>query len=78
MKRRDFLKTSAIGLTGIGLYQLGTSGDVLARTPKPAGVGMFDWTLGFAANPEAIPKARKANLDGIQVSVGTNPDNIPL
>ena len=42
------------------------------------GVGMCDWNLGGAANPDIIPKAQKAHLDGIQVSVGTNPDNIPL
>jgi len=78
MKRRDFIKTSAIGLASIGLYQFGTGAHALARTTGAAGVGMCDWTLGLAANPEAIPKAKKANLDGIQVSVGTNPDNIPL
>jgi sugar phosphate isomerase/epimerase len=43
-----------------------------------AGVGICDWNLGGTADPDCVPKAREAGLDGIQVSVGIDPNNIPL
>jgi len=43
-----------------------------------AGVGMCDWNLGKAATPDTIPRAEEAHIEGIQVSVGTDPGNIPL
>jgi sugar phosphate isomerase/epimerase len=39
---------------------------------------MCDWNLGKACDPELISLAREARLAGIQVSVGTAPDRIPL
>ena len=39
---------------------------------------MCDWNLGPVCDPEMIPKAKSANLDGIQVSVGNDPTSIPL
>ncbi len=41
-------------------------------------IGMCDWNLGPPCDPEMIPKARESRLEGIQVSVGTAPDRIPL
>jgi sugar phosphate isomerase/epimerase len=41
-------------------------------------VGICDWNLGSSSDPAAIPKAREAHLKGIQVSVGTSPESIPL
>jgi sugar phosphate isomerase/epimerase len=49
-----------------------------AAGSKIAGVGMCDWNLGEACNPELIPKAQEAHLNGLQVSVGTRPDRMPL
>jgi sugar phosphate isomerase/epimerase len=39
---------------------------------------MCDWNLGPASEPDLIPKAAQANLEGLQVSVGTAPDRLPL
>lgn len=39
---------------------------------------MCDWNLGPSCDPTQIPKAKAANLNGIQVSVGTSPASIPL
>ncbi len=39
---------------------------------------MCDWNLGTPANPELIPRAAEAHLSGLQVSIGTKPDSIPL
>jgi len=77
MNRRNFLKTSGIGLTALSMSGL-LRNDLTAATAGAAGVGMCDWNLGGAASSDIIPKAKKANLDGVQVSVGTAPDNIPL
>ncbi len=75
--RRDFLKTTGLGLS-LMIIPL-TSHNLFADgQKKPAGIGMCDWNLGKAADPELIPRAKEAHLQGIQVSVGTDPDNIPL
>lgn len=77
MNRRDFMKTSSAGLVGMSFLSV-WSRMSFAAGAGAAGVGICDWTIGEAAKPEAIPKAKKLHLDGIQVSVGTDPDNIPL
>ena len=41
-------------------------------------IGICDWTLGGACDPALISKAKEAHLDGIQVSVGLNPELVPL
>lgn len=41
-------------------------------------IGICDWNLGPVSEPEMIPKAAKANLNGIQVSIGDRPDHLPL
>jgi L-ribulose-5-phosphate 3-epimerase len=73
MNRREFVRNTAIG---VGLMASWRSG--WASGSKIAGVGMCDWNLGEACNPELIPKAKEAHLSGLQVSVGTRPDRMPL
>ena len=41
-------------------------------------VSMCDWTFGSQCDPEIIPRAKEVNLDGIQVSVESGLDRIPL
>lgn len=79
MDRRSFLERS-----GLALAAASSIGSVSAFS-KPsvsvvgaAGIGICDWNLGPMCDPEQIPKAREANLQGIQVSVGRNPDEVPL
>jgi len=74
MKRRTFMKTGLAALAGAGL----TVGAHAAAKSKIAGIGMCDWNLGNACDPELIALARDAHLDGIQVSVGTDPERLPL
>jgi sugar phosphate isomerase/epimerase len=75
MDRRNFL-----GQTGIVLAAASSAGVLAARSAsaKPlvgaAGIGICDWNLGPMCDPEQIPKAREANLEGIQVSVGREVD----
>ena len=74
MNRRNFIKVS-----GTGILSLAMIPNVFAGSDKrPAGIGMCDWNLDCAATPDAIPKAKEVNLQGIQVSVATSPDNVPL
>ncbi|MFC1639823.1 sugar phosphate isomerase/epimerase family protein [Gemmatimonadota bacterium] len=79
MDRRSFIER-----TGFAIATTSTVGGVSAcsSTPGPhvgaAGIGICDWNLGPMCDPEQIPKAREANLEGIQVSVGREPEEIPL
>ena len=77
LNRRDFLRASGIGFTALSMASV-LGKNIFASTGGAAGVGMCDWNLGGAADPDLIPKAKEAHLEGIQVSVGTGPDNIPL
>ncbi len=73
--RRQFLKAAglAAGILGAG------NKAAAAFAPAPASrVSMCDWNLGKSCDPELIGLAREAGLRGIQVSVGTAPDRVPL
>ncbi len=78
MKRRDFLKTAGSGITVLGLATPGLSAAFSSNAGKIQGIGMCDWNLDETAKPEALPKAASVNLNAVQVSVGTDPSNIPL
>ena len=74
LDRRHFLEMTGLAITGWTL--LGSS---LADLPgSPPRIGMCDWNLGPSCDPELIPRAKQAHLAGLQVSVGTRPDFIPL
>ena len=73
MNRRHFLFSSSVTLLSLPYI-------LKARSYKNTtirGIGMCDWNLGGAANYEIIPKAGSVGLDGSQVSIGTDPNNIP-
>jgi L-ribulose-5-phosphate 3-epimerase len=71
--RRGFL-----GAATAGAAVLHMNAAALAWEDHSVKVGMCDWNLGPMAQPELIPKAKEAHLEGIQVSVGTAPDNMRL
>jgi len=77
MDRRNFLEQ-----TGIVLAAASSTGALTgcsnSSTPHvgAAGIGICDWNLGPMCDPEQIPKARDANLEGIQVSVGRDPEGV--
>jgi L-ribulose-5-phosphate 3-epimerase len=73
MERRDFLKTVGIGL-GAAMLPYAR----LRAGAGAVGVGMCDWNLGESCTPELCLRAAEAGLQGIQVSVGTRPDFMPL
>jgi sugar phosphate isomerase/epimerase len=79
MDRRDFVKH-----TGVLLAAASSVGSLTACSEEPvarvgsAGIGMCDWNLGPMCDPEQIPKAVEADLEGIQVSLGRSPEEIIL
>ncbi len=75
LDRREFVSAAGLGLAAAGLFG---SSAFAADAPRNVKVGMCDWNLGGSCNPDLIPRAKEAQLDGIQVSVATSPDNVPL
>ena len=73
--RREFLTTAGASLAGLALQE---KREILAAPTSGVKIGMCDWNLGPRCDPQQISKAKEALLDGIQVSVGTAPDNMPL
>ncbi len=79
MDRRSFLEH-----TGIALTAASSIGALTACSSEPeqhsgaTGIGMCDWNLGPKADPEQIPRAVEATLQGIQVSLENNQDDITL
>ncbi|MDZ7371506.1 MAG: sugar phosphate isomerase/epimerase, partial [candidate division KSB1 bacterium] len=72
MERRAFLQM--IGAASLAAFV------PMAKATAGAGVkiGICDWNLGPSCDPELIPRAAEEGLSGIQVSVGTRPDHMPL
>jgi len=73
--RREFL--SAVGVAA-GAFRLASGRESARAAGQVSRIGMCDWNLGKPCEPESIPLAQKARLRGIQVSIGTAPDRIPL
>jgi L-ribulose-5-phosphate 3-epimerase len=80
MDRRSFLERTGMALAAAS--SMGTLTAYTARATAPrvaaAGIGICDWNLGPMCDPEQIPKAVEANLNGIQVSLGRTPEEIIL
>jgi len=79
MDRRSFLEQSGFVLAAASSVGSLTACST-ASTPRTrtAGIGICDWNLGPMCDPEQIPKAAEAGLEGIQVSLGRNPEEIVL
>jgi L-ribulose-5-phosphate 3-epimerase len=82
--RRSFLSTSGAALAVASAGSLGGVAACSSTSPTPLrplvapGIGICDWNLGPMCDPEQIPKAADANLTGIQVSLGRDPDQMLL
>ncbi|KPK04384.1 MAG: hypothetical protein AMS20_08600 [Gemmatimonas sp. SG8_28] len=79
MDRRRFFERTGIALGSLAASStLAACASPTAARQRSAGIGICDWNLGEMCDPEAIPRAREAGLDGIQVSLGRNPDEMVL
>lgn len=78
--RRHFLGAVGAGLAAIHIPALtGCATSTVTTGTGAAGVGICDWNIPEGmCNPDKIALAREADLGGIQVSVGTAPDNIAM
>ena len=73
MNRRTFLyRTSAAAVASAAFSRF-----IRAASPSIK-VGICDWSLGDQCDPSMIPVAAETGLDGIQVSVATRPEHVPL
>lgn len=77
INRRSFLVNASLSALAIGA-KVGSSAELFRGHGKIRGIGMCDWNLGELCNPELIPKAKEAHLQGLQVSVGAGPDRMVL
>ncbi len=75
LDRRHFLETTGLAVTAWTLLGTRATASLPHADPK---IGMCDWNLGPSCDPEQIPKARQAHLEGVQVSIGIRPDFMPL
>jgi sugar phosphate isomerase/epimerase len=73
LDRRRFLHLA--GAAAVAPFLEGAASALPAAAPR---VGMCDWNLGNSADPSELAKAAPAGLEGVQVSVGTAPDRMPL
>ncbi len=79
MDRRDFVKQTGVVLAAVSsVGSLAACSGVSRPFVGAAGIGMCDWNLGPMCDPEQIPRAAEADLAGIQVSLGRNPEEIIL
>jgi L-ribulose-5-phosphate 3-epimerase len=79
--RRSFVKGTGVVLaaaSSVGSLAACSSSATSRPSAGAAGIGMCDWNLGPMCDPEQIPKAVEADLEGIQVSLGRNPEEIVL
>ncbi len=78
MNRRSFFESAGVGLAALQLSAMTGCSRTVLPTIGAAGVGICDWNLGPMCDPEKIALAREADLEGIQVSLGRDPENILL
>lgn len=77
LSRRSFLGRATGAAAGLAAV---TSFAPLLADPasRRFRIGACDWSLGKMATPEAFAVAREIGLDGVQVSLGTEKDNMHL
>lgn len=75
MNRRNFLSTAGAGLA---MWSVLPELELSAAGGGSLRIGMCDWNLGKYCDPNDIPKAKEAQLNGIQVSLGINPGRMLL
>src|SRR5690606_2825564 len=76
ISRRNALKTLAGSVAATSLL---SPIDLLAkRHASGFKIGACDWSIGQRGKIEALALGKRIGLDGIQISLGTGPDNMHL
>jgi L-ribulose-5-phosphate 3-epimerase len=73
MGRRGFLLWTGMGLAWAGMTSLGT-----APGDRGFKIGACDWSMGKLGDVAALSVARDIGLDGVQVSLGTEANDMHL
>jgi sugar phosphate isomerase/epimerase len=73
--RRQFIEWGTAGFAGAALLRTAEVGAAGAARFK---VGVTDWNLQLEGKVEAIALAKRIGFDGVQVSIGTGEDRLPL
>ncbi len=72
--RRQFLASSAAALVALDRFDR-----LFAADTKPSfKIGACDWSIGKMADPAAMELAKQIGLDGVQVSLGTQANDMHL
>jgi len=78
--RREWLKSGSRLAAGLALG--GTCFDLASQLAKAGAagfkIGACDWTLGKRSDPAALEFAKQLGLDGIQVDLGHQKDDLPV
>ncbi|MDX2248120.1 MAG: sugar phosphate isomerase/epimerase family protein [Bacteroidia bacterium] len=74
--RRRMLKTAAAGLLSLGMGSY--LEPLLMGENRRFRIGACDWSIGKMADPSALEFAARLGLDGVQVSVVNNQDQVHL
>lgn len=76
VSRRELLKTCGLGATSLALSEI-ESAWAADTPPKQMKFGMCDWSMG-RMDPSAFELAKEIGLDGVQVSIGSQENNLWL
>jgi len=77
MTRREMLAGTA-GLVASLAISSCTSMKGSPGRPRGFKLGVCDWTIGKATNPESLEMAKRIGLDGVQVDFGRGQQDLPL
>lgn len=72
------LKRSAAGCAGFLALSSPLAPLFAAPEGRPYRIGACDWSIGKMGDPAAFEVAKEIGLDGVQVSLGTDGDNMKL
>ena len=75
--RRELLRWSIRTATGLSIAS-SLAPLLAAPQARRFKIGACDWSIGKMDNPEAFEVARQIGLDGVQVSLGTEANNMHL
>ena len=80
LTRREMMVRSARAVAGLALTTACRSSHALQDDPPNRGfkIGVCDWSIGRTSNPSALELAKELGLDGVQVSLGTVPNDMHL
>jgi len=72
--RRELLKRSAL----LAAVASGPLHELFAQTKNKIRIGACDWSLGKNSDPAAFEVAKQIGLEGIQINMGSDLDNMHL